>query len=113
MQLRNQNGKKEVIEIKTGTIWSDVRSLFGIHNVIDLKDYENIRTGTITSASISSDNVLTLVYSGTLPTGVYVVDTWGYNIEDLSGNVIEQDLKTQTFTITDTTTTDEATTDEI
>lgn len=96
VQLKNQVG---------GTIVTDPNlyaSLLGIYTINTSNgNYgpTTVSDVSITSAVLDASNVLTIIYSGTLPAGSYVVDAWGYNIQDLAGNKIAKNDTNEVFSV--------------
>ncbi|MEI8201020.1 MAG: Ig-like domain-containing protein [Eubacteriales bacterium] len=92
----------QLIDQATGAVTPVTPALLGIYAIDPATgNYANVKVGTIVTATLA-DNVLTVTYSGSLVNQAdtsYVVDAWGYNITDLSGNKIVKD-KSQIFTVT-------------
>lgn len=91
IQFRNQaNG---VVK----TLTTDMIDIYAID--IDGNYAEGTKaTVTVGTASFDSTGlILTINYTGYLPTGTYVADTWGFTIEDLAGNAIKRNQYGQTF----------------
>jgi hypothetical protein len=91
----------QLVSQADGTTTPLSKDLLGIYAIDALGNYTNTKVGTIDTASLAGD-VLTITYTGTLPAGNYVVDAWGYNIQDLAGNKIAKNDAKEVFTVAPT-----------
>ena len=97
----------EPVQLKSqadGTIVTDsslYKNLLKIYTIDNSGNYgpTTVPGISIISATLDASNILTITYSGNLQTGNYVVNAWGYDIQDLADNKIAKNDTNQVFTV--------------
>ena len=98
----------EPVQLKNGstvTAYGDVtKNDLGIYKLTGTMTWENAAVGGVEVSAVhfSDATHLTVTYTGTLPVGIYIVDTFGADVTDLAGNKLT-DAGALTFEVTDAT----------
>ncbi len=98
----------EPVQLKNGstvTAYGDVtKNDLGIYKLAGAMTWENAAVGGVEVSAVhfSDATHLTVTYTGTLPAGIYIVDTFGADVTDLAGNKLT-DAGALTFEVTDAT----------
>ncbi len=98
----------EPVQLKNGSVitaYGDVtKNDLGIYKLTGTMTWENAAVGGVEVSAVhfSDATHLTVTYTGTLPVGIYIVDTFGADVTDLAGNKLT-DAGALTFEVTDAT----------